>query len=371
VLQENLGNRVKVVIRDNLSAVPSDQFTTLPLGRVLSGRSLPAGWADLTINDLTDEQVRSILTANFSEAQLEQFILSEIIKPTVVRSWPLWDSLTTRAAIEAQVAEDYPDAALVFYSWLSSDFLSRPVASDATTAGLRTALLGSLWTIGITVLVAFPLGVGAAIYLEEYAKPNRINRLIETNIRNLAGVPSIIYGMLGLAVFVRVLAGLTSGAIFGMTDTNGRTILSAGLTMALLILPVIIINSQEAIRAVPRSIREGSYGVGATQWQTIWNQVLPAAVPGILTGIILSISRAVGETAPLIVIGASTFITLDPNGPFSKFTVIPIQIFQWTSKPEAEFRNLAAAGIIVLIILLLVLNGSAIFLRQRFSRRLV
>jgi phosphate transport system permease protein len=371
VLQANLGNRVKVIIRDYLSTVPPDQFTTLPLGRVLSGRSLPAGWADLTINDLTDEQERAILAANFSEAQLEQFVLSEIIKPTVVRSWTLWDSLTARAAIEAQVAEDYPDAELVFYSWLSSDFLSRPVASDATTAGLRTALLGSLWTIFITVLVAFPLGVGAAIYLEEYAKPNRINRLIETNIRNLAGVPSIIYGMLGLAVFVRVLGDLTSGAVFGTTDTNGRTILSAGLTMALLILPVIIINSQEAIRAVPRSIREGSYGVGATQWQTIWNQVLPAAIPGILTGIILSMSRAVGETAPLIVIGASTFITVDPNGPFSKFTVIPIQIFQWTSKPEQEFRNLAAAGIIVLLILLLVLNGSAIFLRQRFSRRLV
>jgi phosphate transport system permease protein len=211
--------------------------------------------------------------------------------------------------------------------------------------------------------------VGAAIYLEEYAKPNRINRLIETNIRNLAGVPSIIYGMLGLAVFVRVLGDITSGAAFGVTESNGRTVLSAGLTMALLILPVLIINAQEAIRAVPRSIREASYGVGATQWQTIWHQVLPAALPGILTGVILSMSRAIGETAPLIVVGASTFIGIDPNGPFSKFTVVPIQIYQWTSRPELEFKNTAAAAIIVLLVLLLLLNGTAIFLRQRFSRR--
>ncbi len=365
-----LGGRVRVVIRDRLSAVESDQFTTLPLNRALAGRVYPAERGDVTINDLTEAEWASILSANLSKDQLFDVIYSDIIKPEISSSWRLFDSLFNRAAIEAEMAEKYPDAQLIFRSWLSQDFITRSISSSPITAGLRTALLGSLWIVAITVLFAFPIGVGAAIYLEEYAKPTRINRLIETNIRNLAGVPSIIYGMLGLAVFVRVLGEITSGAVFGVTDTNGRTVLSAGLTMALLILPVIIINSQEAIRAVPRSIREGSYGVGATQWQTIWNQVLPAAIPGILTGVILSMSRAVGETAPLIVVGASTFIGFDPSGPFSKFTVVPIQIYQWTSRPELEFKNTAAAAIIVLLVLLLLLNGTAIFLRQRFSRRL-
>ncbi len=371
ILEQNLGNRLRVVVRDYLSAVPAEQFTTLPLREVLAGRTYPGNLADNTVNDLTVDELANILGINLSQEQLYQVVVSEVLKPQISASWRLFDSLTNRAGIEAEVAEKHPDSQLVFRSWLSTEFISRSISSTPITAGLRTALLGSLWIIGITVLVAFPLGVGAAIYLEEYAKPNRINRLIETNIRNLAGVPSIIYGMLGLAVFVRVLGDVTSGAVFGVTESNGRTVLSAGLTMALLIIPVIIINSQEAIRAVPRSIREGSYGVGATQWQTIWNQVLPAAIPGILTGIILSMSRAVGETAPLIVVGASTFIGIDPNGPFSKFTVIPIQIYQWTSRPELEFKNTAAAAIIVLLILLLLLNGTAIILRQRFSRRLV
>jgi phosphate transport system permease protein len=176
--------------------------------------------------------------------------------------------------------------------------------------------------------------------------------------------------MLGLAVFVRALGGFTSGAIFGVTDSNGRTVLSAALTMALLILPVIIINAQEALRAVPSSIREASFGVGATKWQTVRLQVLPAAMPGILTGVILSMSRAVGETAPLIVVGASTFIGIDPNGPFSKFTAVPIQIWQWTARPELEFKNAASAAIIVLLGLLLILNATAIILRQRLSKRL-
>jgi phosphate transport system permease protein len=253
---------------------------------------------------------------------------------------------------------------------VNPSFITQPISSSATTAGLRTALLGSMWVLLITILTAFPLGVGAAIYLEEYATDNWFERIIETNIRNLAGVPSIIYGMLGLAVFVRVFGDVTSGAIFGVTDTNGRTVLSAGLTLGLVILPVVIINAQEAIRAVPYSIREASYGLGATKWQTIWRQVLPAAFPGIMTGIILSMSRAIGETAPLIVVGASTFIGIDPNGPFSKFTVVPIQIWQWTSRPELEFKNAAAAAIIVLLIVLLLFNSVAIVLRNRYSRRL-
>ena len=186
-------------------------------------------------------------------------------------------------------------------------------------------------------------------------------------------MPSIIYGMLGLAIFVRAMEPLTSGTLLGTADpttANGRTILSAGLTLALLILPVIIINAQEAIRAVPRSLRQASYGVGATKWQTIWYHVLPNALPGILTGTILAISRAIGETAPLVVIGASTFITLDPTGPFSKFTTLPIQIYQWTARPQDQFRNLAAAAIVVLLVLLLTLNATAVLLRNRYSRRI-
>ena len=237
---------------------------------------------------------------------------------------------------------------------------------------MRTAILGSLWTILVTILFALPIGVGAAIYLEEYAPDTWFNRLIQTNISNLAGVPSIIYGMLGLAVFVRMLEGITSGRLFGVvgdpTTANGRTIISAGLTLGLLILPLIIINAQEAIRAVPRSLREASYGIGATRWQTIWHHVLPNAIPGILTGTILAVSRAIGETAPLVVVGASTFIVQDPSGPFSKFTTLPIQIYQWTARPQEEFRNLAAAAILVLLVLLIALNATAVFLRNRYAR---
>jgi len=185
-------------------------------------------------------------------------------------------------------------------------------------------------------------------------------------------VPSIIYGILGLAIFVRILEPFTSGAIFGLSDpttANGRTLMSAGLTLALLVLPLIIINSQEAIRAVPGSLRNASYGIGATKWQTVWSHVLPNSMPGILTGTILAVSRALGETAPLVVIGASTVIFFDPENAFSKFTTLPIQIYQWTSRPQDEFQFLAAAAIIVLLAILLSLNAAAIYLRNRFSRR--
>jgi phosphate transport system permease protein len=245
-------------------------------------------------------------------------------------------------------------------------------SSSPLVAGIRTAILGSSWTILITILVAFPIGIGAAIYLEEYAGDHWLNRLFQTNINNLAGVPSIIYGMLGLAIFVRTLQAITSGAVFGLVDpttSNGRTILSASLTLTLLVLPLIIINAQEAIRAVPRSLREASYGLGGTKWQTVWYHVLPNAIPGILTGTILAISRAIGETAPLVVIGAATYITFDPDGPFSKFTTLPIQIYQWTSRPQDEYRHIAAAAIIVLLVMLLSLNAVAVLLRNRFSRR--
>jgi phosphate transport system permease protein len=297
-----------------------------------------------------------------------------VLDPKVIESWTLTDSILRGDEIRAEVAADHPDASLVFRTWLTGRFIIAAQAPSAEAAGVRTAILGSLWTIVITILVAFPVGVGAAVYLEEYAsQTSRINRVIQTNINNLAGVPSIIYGMLGLAIFVRALEPITSGAAFGLVDStasaNGRTILAAGLTLAILVLPLIIINAQEAIRAVPGSLRQASYGLGATRWQTTWHHVLPAALPGILTGTILSVSRAIGETAPLVVIGASTYIVTDPSGPFSKFTTLPIQIYQWTSRPQAEFRNIAAAAIIVLMLLLLSLNATAIFLRNRYSVR--
>ncbi|MCB2223695.1 MAG: phosphate ABC transporter permease PstA [Actinobacteria bacterium] len=239
-------------------------------------------------------------------------------------------------------------------------FVTTPSSSIPELAGIRTAILGSAWLVLFTVLFAVPVGVGAAIYLEEFAKKNRINDFIQTNINNLAGVPSIIYGMLGLAVFVRLLEPLT----------QGRTVISAGLTLGLLTLPVVIISSQEAIRAVPNSLRQGGMALGATKWQTVRSHVLPVAVPGILTGTILAVARAIGETAPLILVGAAGFITVDPTGPFSQFTALPIQIFQWASFPQKEWQNIAAAASLALLIMLLLLNAVAVILRNRYSRRM-
>ena len=302
---------------------------------------------------------------------LYDLVVARVVEPEMVKSWSLLDSLTKREAIRAE-ADAVPNARLEFRSWLTLAFITSPQSSNAEQAGVRTAILGSLLTILVTILFALPVGVGAAIYLEEYAADTWLNRLIQTNISNLAGVPSIIYGMLGLAVFVRMLEGITSGRLFGAvadpTTANGRTIISAGLTLGLLILPLIILNAQEAVRTVPRSLRQASFGIGATQWQTIWHHVLPGAIPGILTGTILAVSRAIGETAPLVVIGASTFIVQDPSGPFSKFTTLPIQIYQWTARPQQEFRNLAAAAILVLLVLLITLNAIAVFLRNRYAR---
>lgn len=297
--------------------------------------------------------------AQRSQHNIYELVVERVVEPTVVETWSLTESLFERDAIE-EAAATIPGGELVFRSWLTLDFLVSPQSSDPQFAGVRTAIFGSLWVIAITILFSLPLGVGAAIYLEEYARDNWFNRLIETNINNLAGVPSIIYGMLGLAIFVRALDFIT----------QGRTIISAGLTLGLLILPLIIINAREAVRAVPASLRQAAYGLGATQWQTIWSHVLPNALPGIMTGTILAISRAIGETAPLVVIGASTFIVMDPDSPFSKFTTLPIQIYQWTSRPQAEFRHIAAAAIIVLLILLLTLNATAVLIRNRFSRPL-
>jgi phosphate transport system permease protein len=306
------------------------------------------------------------------QTSIYQLVLERVVEPNVVATWSLTESLLGRAAIEAEVAESFPGTELEFRSWVSGSFVRSPQNPEPEVAGIRTAIFGSLWVLAFTILFAFPVGVAAAVYLEEYATDNRINRLIRTNINNLAGVPSIIYGMLGLAIFVRVLEALTSGAAFGAGEpggvANGRTILSAGLTLGLLVLPVVIISSQEAIRAVPQSLRSAGLALGATKWQTIRTHVLPNAAPGVLTGTILAMARAFGETAPLVVVGASTFITVDPSGPFSKFTTLPIQIFQWTSRPQPEFQHIAAAAILVLLVLLLALNATAIVLRNRFQR---
>ena len=239
---------------------------------------------------------------------------------------------------------------------LSWDFLQRFPSRFAGRAGIKPALYGSLWTLFLTALISFPVGVGTAIWLEEYAPNNRFTRIIQMNIANLAGVPSIVYGLLGLALFVRLAA-------------MGRSVLAGAFTLALLILPVIIIASQEAIKAVPSSIRLGAYALGATRWETIRYHVLPLALPGIMTGTILALSRAVGEAAPLILIGALAFVPFVPNGPLDEFTVIPIQIFNWVSRPQEQFHELAAAASIVLLIALLTLNAAAIVLRNRYTQR--
>lgn len=494
ILVEQLGNRVRVLIRDRYSVVPADQFTILPLADTLGNVQYPEGTAELTISELTPEQFKEFLNLNLSQEDAFDLVITEVVKPRVVGTWTFLDSIFNRAAIEQEAAESesMQGGRLEFKAWVSLDFVTSSVSSSATTAGLRTALFGSFLIIIITATSALIVGVAAAVYLEEYAADNWLNNVIEINIRNLAAIPSIIYGMLGLAVLAQAFAIFTGGYMFGVNvppqaadqivsyvnttfglpalsnaerdeirdqaaaarrvslddfvvvivehirveelsagekealarkfldyrlpslasltsfstpsteqtradivrilgpnklssaqldslaenlrlygtfNINGRTVLSAGLTLALLILPVIIVNAQEALRAVPSSIREASYGLGATRWQTTSRQVLPAALPGIMTGVILAVSRAIGETAPLLVVGASTFIGIDPNGPFSKFTVVPIQIYQWTARPGDDFRAVAAAAIIVLLMVMLMMNALAIFIRQRYTIR--
>jgi phosphate transport system permease protein len=239
---------------------------------------------------------------------------------------------------------------------LSWDFITSYPSRHADHAGILPGLMGSLWLMALTAAIALPLGVGAAIHLEEYGKHSRIARLIEVNIANLAGVPSIVYGLLGLGLFVRTLH-------------MGRSVLAGACTLALLVLPMVVLVSREALRTVPMSLREAAYALGATRWQTIRQVVLPQAYPGILTGAILSLARAIGETAPLVVVGALTYITFVPDGVDAPFTALPIQIFNWVSRPQRAFVVNAAAGIVVLVATMLVLNGAAIFLRSRLQKK--
>ena len=259
------------------------------------------------------------------------------------------------------------------FSRLSWNFIVRELAFDlewpfihidwagpsrnAEQAGIGVALLGSIFVVGIAGITSFVLGVATAVYLEEYAQRSKFAQIARINIANLAGVPSIVYGLLGYGIFVRLME-------------LGPVILAGGFTLALLVLPIIIVASSEAIRAVPSSLREGGFGLGATRWQVVRHLVLPQAFPGILTGVILAVSRALGETAPLIAMGALTFVPFPPDGPLSRFTVLPIQILNWLQRPQEEFHEAAAAGIIVLLILLLMMNALAVFLRNKFQNRL-
>ncbi|MDM5331009.1 phosphate ABC transporter permease PstA [Neobacillus sp. CF12] len=240
--------------------------------------------------------------------------------------------------------------------YLDLQFLQSLPSRKPENAGVYAALIGTIWLMAVVAPVSLLLGVGTAIYLEEYAKDNAITNFIKVNISNLAGVPSIVFGLLGLTIFVRALA-------------LGTSVLAAGLTMSLLVLPVIIVASQEAIRAVPNQLREASFGLGATKWQTIVRIVLPAAIPGILTGGILALSRAIGETAPLVVLGMPLFLAFLPRTFLDSMTVLPLQIYNWTGRPQVEFHALAAAGIIVLLVMLIIMNSIAVLIRNKFQKR--
>lgn len=282
------------------------------------------------------------------------------------------------------------------YGWLDWQFLTSFDSSRPANAGIFAALWGSGWLLLLTGLVSVPIGVGAAVYLEEFAADNWLTRLIRVNLANLAGVPSIVYGILGLTVFVRMFDLFGSGGAIELEELNllgmriplpfGRSVFSGALTLSLLILPVIIVASQEALRAVPPSLRHASLALGATRWQTVSRQVLPSAVPGILTGIILALSRAIGETAPLVMIGAFTYVNFTPGNigtlkdirenpqglleaPFDMFTAMPLQIYNWIGDNKEEFHDLAAAGIVVLLGVLLVMNGTAIYIRHRHQKK--
>ena len=286
---------------------------------------------------------------------------AEIQKMLQVRQWMerVFKAITVTTLMIALVtlAALLVDAFVDGMGRLSWQFLTSYPSRKPEQAGILSALVGTIYLMILTALFAFPVGVGAAIYLEEYARHHWFSKIIEVNIANLAGVPSIIYGLLGLELFVRAMG-------------FDRSLLAGALTMALLVLPIIIISGREALRAVPPSIREASYALGASRWQTIWYQVLPLAFPGILTGAILAFSRAIGEAAPLITIGALTYIAFLPDGLLAPFTALPIQIFNWVSRPQKGFFADAAAGIIVLLIVLLLMNSISVYLRHRFQKRL-
>lgn len=235
-------------------------------------------------------------------------------------------------------------------------FITNLPSRKPEKSGIYTALMGSIWILFFTTIIAFPMGVAAGIYLEEYGKKNRFSGLLEINISNLAGVPSIIFGLLGLEVFVRIM-------------NLGASVLAGSLTLSLLILPIVIVATREAIKAVPSTVKDASYALGASKWQTIWHQILPASGGGILTGVILALSRAVGETAPLIVVGALAYVPFAPESPMDQFSVLPIQIFNWISRPQHGFIENAAAAIIILLLITFIMNGIAVYFRNKWQKK--
>ncbi|MCS7088011.1 MAG: phosphate ABC transporter permease PstA [Thermoflexales bacterium] len=355
-------------------------YNDTPSPETLTAKPLEA----LTREELIEVLQRNVTGTRFEQLQAErpleqrtreeliELVEVEVLQRSVVWQWTLFESIFNRDAILAEIASRYPGSDYEFKWWLTPRFIASDQTTRPETTGLRPALLGSLLVVILSILFAVPIGVAAGIYLEEFAGKSRLGAIIQTNIYNLAGVPSIIYGMLGLAVFARALRDFTTGAAFGVPNPppNGRTIITASLTMALLILPLIIVNTQEAIRAVPQALRDAALAVGATKWETVWHHVLPVAAPGILTGTILATARALGETAPLIVVGAAAYVTMDPQGIFSSYTVLPIQIYTWTKLPEQIFTRVASAAVVVLLVTVLAINLTAIILRNRLRKQI-
>jgi phosphate transport system permease protein len=275
------------------------------------------------------------------------------LKDKIFQYWGLFSTFFGLALLVIFMGKIIQDGAMR----LDWNFLTSLPSRLPENAGIFTAMIGSVWILFLTTIFAFPLGVAAAIYMEEYIKQGRLSNILEINITNLAGVPSIIYGLLGLEIFARIL-------------NLGGSLLTGAFTLSLLILPIIIVTTRESIRAVPQTLKDASYGLGASKWQTIWHQVLPASFGGILTGVILALSRAVGEAAPLIVIGALAYVPFIPETPMDDFSVLPIQIFNWISRPQSGFLINAAAGIIVLLFLTFLMNGIAVYLRYRWQRKI-
>ena len=289
---------------------------------------------------LSNEQAQQQLQRRHRKARLFKYFCGAIT----------WASVFLLAVLLIQISIDG-------FGWLDWQFIDSFPSRRPERAGIKSPLVGTLWLIVMIAAISVPVGISAALYLEEFVGKGRLAKIIEVNIANLSGVPSIVYGILGLAIFVRFFA-------------FERSLVSGALTMSLLVLPTIIIASREAIKTVPMSIRYAALSLGATRWQTTWSHVLPAVFPGIMTGVILALSRAIGETAPLIMIGALTFVPFVPQSPWDEFSALPIQIYNWVSRPQPEFHQLAAAGIIVLLIVLLLMNATAIYIRSRTERRL-
>lgn len=313
-------------------------MTEMPRAMGVENQALPG-----QDRPMPQQETRAVFKVNTERRRLkERLFTSTILVATLM-------ALLVLVYLVASVAMDGASS-------LSWDFLSSFPSRFASKAGIKSAIFGSIWLGGLTLLFSVLFGVGAAVYLQELATKNRFSHAIELSIATLAGVPSIIYGMLGLGVFVRFMA-------------LGRSVLAGALTMSLLVMPVIIIASREALKSVPDSIRMAAFALGATRWQTVRDHVLPAAVPGIATGVILAMARAMGEAAPLILLGALTYVAFVPSGLFDGFTVLPIQIYNWISRPQPAFHDLAAAGIIVLLVFLLICNSAAIFIRSKWGAK--